>query len=321
MIERLSAPFLHGGARPRDLLLDVPLALLPPLIIAAYFYGLRVILLALCAVLAAGVCEWLCGRLMKRPALKDGTFLSLGLITALLCPASAPYWLAAAGAAFGAVFGKMVFGGHGRAVFPPAAAGWAFMALSAPDTFFTFPGADLHRALPLANSFAFQREDSVAALLQNGVTPSVSFAELLAGRFAGPMGVTSVLLLFIGALYLAYRRCAQFRASAAFLAVSLIGGVIFPETGDVVTGAVIALAAEGLLFAAVFLLSDPSVTPRTRGGQWLLGTLAGLLTLLFSRVGYFAPCAPLAVLLTCPLSRLCDRAVWRVRERGAAHGR
>lgn len=85
------------------------------------------------AVVAAAVAHAIF-LLSRRRKLHAGTLvreaLLLGTLLSLLLPGACPLWMVAAGAGFGAVFGREVFGGFASAIFHPVLVAWAFLSLS-----------------------------------------------------------------------------------------------------------------------------------------------------------------------------------------------
>lgn len=107
-----------------------------------------------------------------------------------------PYWVPALGAAFAIVVVKMPFGGTGRNVFNPAAAGMAVVT----HCFST-------RAVPLSGSLSKRASrperrfgkgpdrDVPGGPAGRRRLPNLQLGELAIGRFPGPIGATCIAVL------------------------------------------------------------------------------------------------------------------------------
>ena len=117
-------PQLRQSSTTRAMMLDVIVALLPALGMAAFFFGPRV--LALCAVsVVSSVGFELLYRLLTRQSLSIGDLSACvtGLLLALSLPASTPFWVPVMGACFAIIVVKQFYGGLGRNFMNPALAG------------------------------------------------------------------------------------------------------------------------------------------------------------------------------------------------------
>lgn len=143
------APHLRRTERASYMSLDVLITLIPLCIFSSVYYGFRPVLLVLTGMITAMACELLgCAFLRRRPTLLDGTAaVTGGLIGAMMSPLT-PYWVPALGAAFAIVVVKMPFGGTGRNVFNPAAAGMAVVTHCFSTRLFLYPDPSLNARSP-----------------------------------------------------------------------------------------------------------------------------------------------------------------------------
>lgn len=151
-LKMASAPHLRLTERSAALSLDVLIALVPLCVFSFVHYGVRPVLLVLTGIVTAVVCELLCCAFMRRkPSVLDGTAaVTGGLVGAMMSPLS-PYWLPVIAAAFAILVVKMPFGGAGRNVFNPAAAGLAVVTVCFPGRVFLYPYAGQLQPLPLGD--------------------------------------------------------------------------------------------------------------------------------------------------------------------------
>ena len=178
------APHLRRTERASYMSLDVLITLIPLCIFSSVYYGFRPVLLVLTGMITAMACELLCcAFLRRRPTLLDGTAaVTGGLIGAMMSPLT-PYWVPALGAAFAIVVVKMPFGGTGRNVFNPAAAGMAVVTHCFSTRLFLYPDPSLNAPLALSGDLGKAlTEMSPAAQLAGGGSPTYSWAELAIGR-------------------------------------------------------------------------------------------------------------------------------------------
>ncbi len=127
------APHVHDKSTVKNVMWNVVLALLPALVFATYFWGIRALLLSLTGAVAAVVCEAIIQKLRKVPVtVQDGSAFLTGLLLAFNIHAGAPIWLPIVGAVFAIGVGKQVFGGLGNNPVNPALLGRAFLLASWP---------------------------------------------------------------------------------------------------------------------------------------------------------------------------------------------
>ena len=80
----------------------------------------------------------------------------------------------------------------------------------------------------------------------------------------------------IGLLFLLVRKSADWRIPVAFLAAAALYAALFPRLlGGAVISVKYELLSGSLIFCACYLASDPCTSPRTKGGKWMYGALAG----------------------------------------------
>lgn len=235
-----------------------------------------------------------------------------GLIGAMMSPLT-PFWVPALGAAFAIGVAKMPFGGTGRNIFNPAAAGMAFCAICFPTRLFVYPDPTLTDSLPLFDTSAVITAASPTAQLNSGGTTSYDWIALLSGDFPGPIGSTGVLILLACALYLYVRRSASPLILVPYLIVCAIIAALFPRASiDAGTSVSLELCTGLLLFSGVFLLSDPVTAPRFWLARILYGVIAAILTMILRHYGRFECCEFFAVMLVNSFSPLLDRSCWHL---------
>ena len=309
-------PYVRLHSHPESPHLDMFIALLPLAIFSAVYYGWRPVIVIWCGVLGAVISELVCCLAMRRrPTLTDGSALYIGAAIGALMSPTTSYWVPAIGAAFAIVVVKMPFGGNGRYLFQPAAAGMALISQCLAGTVFTYPDTAL-TTLPLDARVSVLTESSLASLLRTGGVPTARISELLLGTVAGPIGATAVTILIGCMIYLIIRRAISAWTVVPYLATCAVLALFFPRVSTPwYLSVLLELCSGYLLFAGIFLLCDPVTSPRHPLGRVCFGVLAGVLVMLLRYFGRFEDGAAFAVLLLSPISPLIDRASWHVVER------
>lgn len=298
-------------------MLDILIALAFVTIIPLAYYGVRVLVVVLIAVVSSVMCEQVfCLLLRKKSTIPDLSAIVYGYMIALLLPAGAPYWMPALGAVFAIVVAKMPFGGTGRNIFNPAAAGVAFLTLSFTQYMFAYPAPFTY--LKVFKAQQFNTAISPDAVLAGGGKPDYLSLEWLLGNYAGPMGATAVLVIAACGVYLIYRKVITFHIPLSFIATCALVALVFPRLD---TGAVDSLVAElfsgSLVFVAVFIASDTVTSPKHPAAKLVYGILAGLICMLYRHFGKYQQGAVFSVLLVNTISEALDKAAWHIiRKRG-----
>ena len=309
------APHIRTEAHVGKMMLDVLLAIIPLGVFAYVNYGVRPLYILLISMLTAVGCEMLCCMLQRRPlrAATDGSAAVTGLIIGLVMSPMAPYWLPMVGSAFAIFVAKAPFGGTGRNVFNPAAAGIALLTYCFPHLMFTYPAINSIEALPTGMTVpdTVITAQSLAYQLKGGIAPSNTALQFLLGDFAGPIGATAGLILLAFAGYLMVRRSASPWIVLPYFGTCLVMTWLAPLDWMTPTlSTVTQLCAGYILFTGVFLINDPVTAPRFWLGRLLYGVLTGLLVMLLQRVGRAEVGCCFAVLLANALSPILDRWSW-----------
>ena len=297
-------------------MMDMMLCIAALLVCAAVLYGVRVMVLWLAGMLTAVVCEAMFNRLTRSPdTVGDWSAAVTGSLVALLCPASAPYFLPMLGSAFAVLIIKMPCGGLGRYPVNPTAAAWCLMAACWPAAMFTYPSVFPRRALSLAVTPSFRDGISSARLLHEGALAGRGPVDILLGKLGGPMGSTMVVVIAACACYLIYRRTASYRIICGFLLSAAVLAAVFPRSGLGAMGSVFfELCSGSMLFCAVFVATEPVTSPFCPASQWIYGLLCGAITLLLRHVTSLEQAAPCAIVLCCLISPLLDLLFFPARR-------
>lgn len=314
MLKPSIAPHLRRAQRPFYQAGGVLLCLAPLVAFSCLYYGLRPLLLVLIGMVTAIATELLCDAFRhRRPTLNDGTAAVTGALIGSMMSPLTPFWVPVMGSLFAIGVAKMPFGGTGRNVFNPAAAGMAFCAICFPTRLFVYPDPSLQQTLPLTDTSSVITALSPAAQLSNSGTTSFGWVSLLSGDFPGPIGSAGILVLIACALYLYVRGSASPLITVPYLLVCGVIAALFPRANIAPSASMALELCTGLLlFTGVFLLCDPVTAPRHPLARVVYGCLAGVLVMLLRYYGRFECCEFFAVLLVNAFSPLLDRSCWRI---------
>ena len=221
-------PFWHNGSRVTTRSYHTMLAALPAVIGGLYYYGIPVIGVVSLSIASAILWE-LAFNLTARQTISigDGNAALIGLLFAMLVPATLPWWAVITGTFVAVIIGKHIYGGIGSNAFNPVALSLAILMVAWKDLF-NFD------AMLLNYDFAFNPLYPLAAVKHFGTSAVASFSpwDLLMGRQTGGLGATFGLGLLIGGVYLILRGFIRWEISLAFLAGVLFTAFLFHLVGN-----------------------------------------------------------------------------------------
>jgi electron transport complex protein RnfD len=300
-------------------MLDVVIALVPAMVMAAVFFRLYAVIVIGTCVVSCVFTEHLCNLIRKKPnTVDDLSAVVTGIILALSLPPAAPWWVCVIGSVFAITIAKMVFGGLGSNIFNPAMAARAFLTVSfaAIMTTWTIPAtidtqmptvsAEQPTAITQATPLAWSKD----AIKQNEGAHDINYQlySALWGQVGGCLGETSALALLIGGIYLLIRKTINIHIPLAVLlsaaAIASIGYFIQPDT---YISPLLHLTAGGMFICAFFIATDPVTAPLTAKGMWIFGAGVGALVMLIRIVGDYPEGVMFAVLIMNGFTPLIDR--------------
>lgn len=280
---RVPPPHIHRDHTTTDIMGDVCLALIPTMIAAVWFFGIR----ALLRLLIAAAASLVGGRLTGKREGIDMAALVSGLILCLSCPSQTPFWLLTGGCFLAVCVMRDGFGGIGQNLFNPAMAARALMLT-------VFPSA--------LSGFGLPDADSSATPLTTEAPPLLS---LVVGNVNGSMGETSALMIALGLLWLLFRRVTRWQLPV----FTLIGfGVVAILTGQPLLTSYL---SGGLLFGAAFIVTDYTGKPATKAGEVLFALTVGATTAWIRALGPYPEGVCFAVLLGNLLSPLVEYLTYK----------
>jgi electron transport complex protein RnfD len=306
-----SSPHVVNPDNVSRIMSRVIISLVPVSVFGVVMFGISALLNIAVAVAVAVVAEALFRRVTKQDIrVNDCSAVVTGLLLALVIPPSTPLWMTALGAIFAIVIGKEFFGGLGGNVFNPALIGRAFMLMSFPAAMTTwlkpggirtpliFNNADpaildtLTTATPLgifkegvkATADGISHASGTLGAVEYSLHASSygnMFKDLFLGNNAGTIGETSVLLILLGGIFLLVTKTIDWRAPVGMLVSATVFSMI------VGLNPIFTLLSGGLVFGAVFMVTDYTTTPVTGKGKMIFGIGAGLIVVLIRKFGNY----------------------------------
>ncbi len=290
------SPHIRHEDSTRSLMLDVVIGLVPAMVASVYFFGWRALCVLLVSVASCVFFEWAYRRLMKKDStIDDCSAIVTGVLLALVCPVTIPYWIIIIGAFFAIVVVKQLYGGIGRNFLNPALAARAFL-FSWPVVMTTWvaPGTSLNL---LSSNVDVVTSATPLSYLSSGQLPANSLLELLMGNVGGSMGETSALLLLAGGIYLLARKVISYRIPLSFLGTVAVLTFLFPQGNSNIRWMLCELLSGGLMLGAFFMATDYATSPVTKWGQVVYGIGCGALTVFIRYFGSYAEGVSYAILI------------------------
>jgi electron transport complex protein RnfD len=307
MEERLfvvsAAPHIESGETIPKIMYTVVLALIPAMISAVIFFGLRAILLLLTCVVTCVATEYVFQSARKKEVtINDGSAIVTGILLALVLPAGISPLSAVLGSVVAIGLGKQVFGGLGYNIFNPALVGRAFLQATYPVALTTWVKPFFYTGAVDSISAA----TPLAMMKFEGM--GTAYWKMFVGYTGGCLGETSTLALLLGGAYLLYKRCIEWRIPTAYLgSVVIFGGIFWISNPNKYPDPMFHLLAGGLMIGAIYMATDMVSSPVTPLGCWLFGIGAGILTIIIRLLGGLPEGVMYSILLMNAVTPLLNR--------------
>ncbi len=271
---------------------------IPLYVVSIYFFGARVLFLALLALLCADLCDRVVAAVRKIPYDKtESSSKAFALIVTLLLPASISFYIAIIAVLSTVLIGKYAFGGYGLYVFSPPAVGFCVVAISWPNNVFKYPTPLTN--LPLFDLSNIVLKEGALVALKAGGLPNIDAFNLVLGNYPASMGVSSVVVLFACFAYLWMRKRIKLDLPLSYIAACTIILYLFPRyfgigiapPWEFVSLRLIATLYElfsGIIFfAAVFLINDEVTAPKRRDSRIVYAIIFAIFTIIFRYFGSY----------------------------------
>ncbi|MBU0987422.1 MAG: RnfABCDGE type electron transport complex subunit D [Proteobacteria bacterium] len=298
------APFWHDGSSITVRSYHLMIAALPAVLLGFFQYGIRAVGVVALSISFAIFWELAINKVTRRTvSIGDGNAALIGLLLAMLLPATSPWWMVATGTFVAIVIGKHIYGGIGGNPFNPVLIGLAILMLSWKDYF------DFNEAL-LNYDLGFAMVYPLAALKHLGTAGTKVFttAGLLLGQQSGGIGATFGLGLILGGIYLIFRGFIRWEISLSFLAGVFVTALLFNLNNPVkYAGPFFHMFSGYTLIAAFFLVTEDSSSPVNFIPMLIYGAGAGIMTVLIRNIGAYVDGVVFAILLMNLINPLVDK--------------
>ncbi len=300
------APFWHDGNSVSARYYNIMLAALIPVIAGIMTYGTPAVGVVALSVSSAIIWELLMNKVMRRPvSIGDGNAALIGLLLAMLMPATMAWWAVIIGTFIAIVIAKQIFGGLGANPFNPVLISVAVLMASWPLFFdFNHMLADYDTGFAMAYPLFSAKHFGAASV------SGFSTADLLMGRQSGGIGATFGLGIIIGGVYLMLRGYVRWEIVISFLAGVLVTAFLFARFGDPAqgyAGPIFHLLTGYTLVGAFFLATEDSSSPVNLVPMLIYGAAGGVLTVLIRNIGAYADGVVYAVLIINLVNPLVDK--------------
>jgi Na(+)-translocating NADH:ubiquinone oxidoreductase B subunit len=320
----LTAPHVRGPLDVKRVMSMVIISLVPSILAALYFFGLRFILMVI-VTYVAGLSVEAIFAIVRKESINEGFFVT-GFLFPLIMPPNVPLWMVALGVVFGVFIGKELFGGSGRNVFNPALVGRCFLALAYPAkmsaSWLSAGSGMTGRLFEYASASTVDAISSATPLALAKQGEFISLSRMFLGNISGSVGETSAIAIIIGGLFLLLTRVANWRTVASTLgafavltAALMAGDAINYGRSGMLDAVLWQLCAGGLLFGAFFMATDPVTSPTTNTGKWFYGIFIGSMTVLIRNFTGYVEGVTFAILLGNIVAPILDEIVFAVRLR------
>ena len=226
-------------------------SLMPAIVAAVWFYGLRFLILLLFCPAVSLITDYAANIIAGRKLPVDLSSISDGIIFALLLPPDSTLFVAFTGIFAGEIIFRHLSGGRGSSFIAPALGSRLLIRI-------IFPLNENALAVPGENRLYLS-----SLLHGSGGSEGVDISgyhmsELVAGRFSSLSGVSCAALLAAGMVYLICKRVYKLYIPALYL----LALMLFRMLWEVVAGGggetLLFLITSGVLFIPSYLLSDDS---------------------------------------------------------------
>lgn len=262
-----ASPHVRNNVSTKIILTDFLIGLSPVLILSFFVYKKHFLVLLLFSIIVAIIIDKFFIKLFKLP---EEEYSISSIITAVLLmltlPINIPLWVLFFGIFFALVIGKIIFGGFGQNIFNPALLGRVFLMLSFPQYVYDYKNLDSPTGATILQILKYKTE--VFDFFTD-------FKELIFGinKFSS-IGETSVLALIFGFIYLSSRKRIEGKISLIMMLTVFIGSFIMGKNG------VYYLFSGGVVFGAVYFLTDPVSSPYTQWGKRAYAIVVGILIII-----------------------------------------
>ena len=297
-----SSPHFSDKSSTSGIMLGVIIALLPLCVCGVILFGYSALVTLIVSTACCVVFEMLFQMATKQKiAIKDCSAAVTGILLALVLPPTTPVWMTILNSAFAIIVAKGFFGGLGANVFNPALAGRAFMFVSFPSALGATWLEPVNSGVDAISSATILSTVKAGTFTANSDT----YLQYFLGNRAGCIGETSIALILLAFVYLLVTKIIDGKATISMIITVALATLL--SGGDVT----MALISGGLLFGAVFMVTDYATTPVTSWGRIVFGIGCGLITFLIRKFGGYPEGVMFSILIMNALTPFLNKLTSR----------
>ena len=336
-----NSPHIHKASSVKRMMIDVLIALIPVVVFSIIQFKLQAVKVLGISIVTMLLSEIIyCIIIFKEPY--DGIKKSVknrlkfafskmtinnitaplisAVIYAMIMPNDVSWYVVLVGALFGIIVGKLLFGGLGGNIFNPAAVGRVFVMVCFGAALKYSPINSLSQTVDMFDTIA--GGTALQAIQNTSIITWEAIKNLFVGTIAGSMGEVSKIAIILGAIYLIIRKSADPRPMLAmivsFMIIMLFAGIATPSVNPFMYMLYQTLAG-GLLFGAVFMVTDPVTSPTTRPGRITYGLLVGIISALIRVLGAYPEGVAFSILIMNMFVPVIDYYKWSTNKYSWKH--
>lgn len=266
----INGPHIRTDNSTRKVMMNVSISLIPALLGAIYYFGIRAFYLAGLSVSVCVVTEYLWQKITKKQVTAgDFSAVVTGLLLVFNMPVTVPVWVLVAADVFSIIFVKQMFGGIGNNFVNPALMGRLLVMV-------VWPSAVMQYVVPQTLQADAISAATVLGTVKGGAEAGYSYMQMFLGEMPGAMGETSKLLLLIGFGYMCYKGIVNMEGTFTYIATVVVLAFVFGPDGLFTGDILMNLFGGGLIMGGCYMLTDYAFL--SRRGRLLYALTAGVIT-------------------------------------------
>ena len=315
-IEKVSPNYRDKDHSTKSIMAELSVGLMAIFVFSMVYYfqeyGMAYVLqgegVLVTSIVVAMVTEVLFALAMKRNIkvhLRSSFPLVTAIILALIVPISTTFFSIGVASFFAIFFGKLVFGGFGQNIFNPAGVGRMVIFSSLVGSTVNDVTTGATPISSMANAGWMIKDVDIT---QQFLDQFGGLSNLFLGWYPGAIGETSALLIILVGVYLAYRKVLDWRVPVVYVgSVFLFTTVIALTNGVGMWYPMFHILSGGLMFGAVFMLTDPVTNPTTITGRVIYSIGVAALTVVIRLQSSLPGGVVYAILIMNMVSPLIDK--------------
>lgn len=234
-----------------------------------------------------------------------------GLLLSLILPLNTPIWVLLIGCIFASFIGKIIFGGFGNNIFNPALLGYVFIMTAFYGVINKNEIDIISSSTPLNSLNNILRGN----VLINNIINKENILSFCFGLKYGTMAEVSNVACIISFIYLIIRKVIDYKTTIICLLTFYITCFIVALFINInpLLFSVYNLFSGGIIFGAVFMVTEPVTSPRSVYGKIIYSFFIGLITLILRLLSDLNDGTSTAILFMNMLSLFIDNFASKIR--------